>query len=472
MTHDEQLTQEFLQRNRKKRLNIHCVGDAMVDEYYDVKVNRISPEFPMPIMWSQDNKSTKRPGGVANVAYQLRHFNVGVTLMCLPDKKAEAVFQKHSIFRWGCGEFNDIKAKLPIKRRFLDNGIQVVRHDVETPLCGLSQETVNYYTKQLGEKIIKTKMAPDVVILSDYNKGFFASDEERVLDFYRHCVTIVDPKKGPLSKWKGCKIFKPNAKEAEELSGKKTWKEQAKFFQHELECETVVITHGGERVAGVHKDDFFCYSPERKVEVESVVGAGDCFCAFFAMAIGHGFDPLEAATIAYNAGSLYVQRRMNRPVVPAELSRNGLVIPDDLVQRDFKLVFTNGCFDILHDGHMRLLEFAKSKGDKLVVALNSDESIKRIKDVNRPVVPLEQRMAVMSHIKHVDFVVAFDQDTPLEIIKRIKPDVLVKGAEYEASEIIGADIVPEVYRAPMIEGVSTSKLLAGYFLQQQHSQSH
>lgn len=344
---------------------------------------------------------------------------------------------------------------LPIKRRFLDNGVQDVRHDIETPLCGLDEHVIDFATTQITT-IIQKSFRPDVAILSDYNKGFFSSEEYRVLDFYRDVTTIVDPKRGPLSKWKGCTIFKLNAKEAEELSGRKYWKEQAKQLQNELECEAVVITFGGEKVSGVWNGDFFNFKPERSVIVESVVGAGDCFAAFFAMAIGHGFCVPEASEIAWYAGSNYVQNRRNRPIVPAELDPNGVVDPADLQSRDFKLVFTNGCFDILHEGHIKTLEFAKSKGDKLVVAINSDASVKRLKGENRPIKPLEQRMAVMSALKPVDFVVSFDEDTPLELIKKIKPDVLVKGQDYKESEIVGADLVSEVCRAPIVKGLSTS----------------
>lgn len=453
------ITNEFLKKNREKRLNIHCIGDAVIDEYYFVNISRISPEAPMPIMHSDHDRPISRPGGVANVAYQFRHFNVAPTLVCFPDRKAERAFNNHGIFRWG--NFCEIKARLPVKKRFIDGGVQITRQDVETPLCGLKKDTVDYYISSFGKAIAKSKMKPDVVILSDYNKGFFSSEEHNVLDFYRNVTTIVDPKKGPLAKWKGCTIFKPNAAEAEALTGKKMWKEQAKHIQNELGCEAVVITFGGEKVAGVWKEEFFCYSPEKKVEVESVIGAGDCFCAFFAMAVGHGFTIPEAAQIAWDAGAIYVQRKMNRPIIPAELCADGIVEPADLCSRDFKLAMTNGCFDVLHKGHMETLKFAKSKGDKLVVALNSDESIKRLKGANRPMVPLEQRMAVMSCLKFVDFVVFFEEDTPANLIDLIKPDVLVKGASYHVNEIIGADIVPEVYIAPMIDGISTSKLLAG-----------
>ena len=246
------------------------------------------------------------------------------------------------------------------------------------------------------------------------------------------------------------------------MTGKVEWKEQAKSLQSELECKAVVITFGGGKVCGIDGLELFTFNPQTSVTVESVVGAGDCFAAFFAMAVGHGFTVPEAAEIAWNAGSNYVKHRRNEPITPAELSPSAIVHPDDLIDRNFKLVFANGCFDILHEGHIKTLEFAKSKGDKLVVAINSDASVKRLKGDNRPIKPLDQRMAVMAALKMVDFVVSFDEDTPLELIKKIKPDVLVKGSDYKDGEIVGAYIVPEVFRAPIIKGLSTS-----YFLQQQ-----
>ena len=430
----------------------------MIDEYYQVKVKRISPEFPMPIMWSPTDDPVRRPGGAANVAYQFKNFNAGVPLHCLPDNKADKVFRSHGICPWH--RLVDIKSTLPVKRRFLDDKIQIIRHDIESPLCGVSQDIIDFYTDSLCQAIVGHKMSPDVVIFSDYNKGFFSSDEHNLLEKFHNSITIVDPKKGPLRKWRGCTIFKPNKKEAEELSGKTNWREQAKHFQNELGCESVVITDGGKKVSGVYNDQFFCFKPDKQVEVESVIGAGDTFCVFLALAVGHGFEIPEAAEIAWIAGSIYVQNNLNRPIVPAELSLDGIVAPEDLVSRDFKLVFTNGCFDLLHEGHLQTLQFAREKGDKLVVALNSDESVKRLKGDDRPVKPLSQRLAVLASLQMVDFVISFEEDTPLEVIKKIKPDVLVKGSEYKKSDIVGSDIVPEVFTAPILEDLSTSNLLA------------
>ncbi len=448
---------EFLRRNRSRRLSISVLGDAMVDEYVDVRVNRISPEFPMPIMTSSSRDVICKPGGAANVAHQFRHLNVDPQLICLGDREAENVFSEHHLkcsgLLAGC--------YLPRKRRFLDNGIQVSRHDIELPLCGHTEEYIDHVPKILMSITDPTygDTHPDVSIFSDYGKGFFASEEFHISDIFPGVTSIVDPKFGPLDKWVGCTIFKPNAKEAAELTGLCEWKDQARYLKEFLGCEAVVITHGGGSVCGIWHDGFFCFEPDRKVLAESVIGAGDCFAAFFSVAIGHGFPVPEAAEIAWNAGAVYVQRRLNEPVCPAELG-DSLVEPVDLANRNFKLVFTNGCFDILHEGHMRTLEFAKSKGDKLVVALNSDASVKRLKGEGRPICPLDQRMKVMSNLKMVDFVVSFDEDTPYELLKKIKPDVLVKGADYSTSEIVGVDLVSEVYRAPIVAGLSTTNLLA------------
>lgn len=467
---ESQLIKEFLKRNRERTLNIFCVGDAMLDEYNEVKINRISPEHPVAVMACQ-SKVVQRPGGAANVAYQFKHLNAETHLFCMDDPKAVKVFKEHHISTFSFSTASgDPCCELPIKRRYLDQGVQVApRHDIEKPSCGLTPKQIDSITQALYKTL--TLNSPDVAIFSDYDKGMFHSSLFQIPESYKDTITIVDPKCGPLSKWKGCKIFKPNCNEAAALSGKAHWRDQARYFQDELQCEAVVITFGGEKVAGIWKDDDFVYRPERRVNVESVIGAGDCFAAFFAAAVGHGFTPPEAANIAWNAGSIYVQQKMNRPVVPAELSIDKIVAPEDLAKRDFKLSLTNGCFDIVHRGHIESLKFARSKGDKLVVAVNSDESVRRAKGPSRPVVPLDDRMAVLASFEFVDFVVSFDEDTPLEVIENINPDALVKGSDYQFSKIAGAEIVPEVYLAPMVPGVSTSKLLENYSLSQQQQQS-
>lgn len=445
------LLSDFLLKNRTKKLKIHCVGDAMIDQYIDVKVTRISPESPAIVMLSQSELYENKPGGAANVAYQFKNFNVDTLLVCWCDEIGKRVFDHHKI-KFAHETISET-CSLPVKRRFLDDGVQIVRHDIESDFCGLNEESINFCVQQVEKH---AACLPDVAILSDYNKGFFP-DHNKVVEFYKGTKTIVDPKKGPLSKWKGCTIFKPNCKEATELTGMSHWKDQSRYIQQELECESVVITFGGEKVAGITCGEYFEFKPNRSVVVESVVGAGDCFAAFFAMAIGHGFSVIEASEIAWNAGANYVKNKRNRPIVPAELSLSKIVNPSDLSNRDFEIVFTNGCFDFgLTSAHVKCFDFAKKQSDKLVVAINSDESVKRLKGEGRPILTFEERSEIVAALECVDFVVKFEEDTPIDVIKTIKPSLIVKGGDYKKHEVVGNEIC-EVKIFPYIDVMSTTE---------------
>lgn len=431
------LITRFLQENRKQRVNIYCIGDSLVDEYWDCKVNRISPEFPVPVVHVKDRAPVFRPGGAANVAYQMNYFNVNPYLVSILNDRSLHVMEKHKINK-------NLSAvctcDIPVKKRYLDNGIQVVRVDHEDSDFYMPKDYLHEVVEHLVYNIIENWPKDDVVIMSDYNKGLFYNPQ-MFLKYLNNTPTIVDPKKGPISKWKGCTIFKPNAAEAKTLSGLDDWKDQCKYFQRELDCKAVVITQSGSGVVGIDSDEFFEYHPSEKILVESVIGAGDCFVATLAMAIARKFSVAEASEIAFRAGSIYVQNRMNRPIVPAELSPVKYVIPEDLKDRDFKLVFTNGCFDFgLTAAHVEYLKEAKSYGNKLVVAVNSDDSVRRLKGEGRPIMNTEERMKILAALECVDFVTSFDEDTPLNIIKTIKPDIVCKGGDYKPEDVVGYGI--------------------------------
>lgn len=195
----------------------------------------------------------------------------------------------------------------------------------------------------------------------------------------------------------------------------------------------------------------------------SVIGAGDCFAAFLALAFAHGFGVRDCAEVAFKAGAVYVQNVRNRPVSLYELLRYEDPIAakymDPVVGPGEKLVFVNGVHDLLHVGHAESLRFARGKGDRLVVALNSDASARRLKGPSRPVIPLEDRMRMVASLEFVDFVTSFDEDTPLECLRRVRPDVLVKGADYAKKEVVGADLVKEVHLCPLVDGVSTTAIV-------------
>lgn len=394
---------DFLVAQRSKRQKVYCIGDSMIDEYYDVRVNRISPEFPMPIMVSNTDEPVTRPGGVANVSRQYKHFNVDSTLVCFTDTAAVSVFREAKLNYVPC---TTLKSYVPRKRRFLDGKIQVKRWDVEKDIYDLSDAD---QARRDSLDFTKHLSAPDLVILSDYNKGFFSPDfAQQWIQRYKDSVTLVDPKKGPLDQWKGCKVFKPNAAEARDLSGRTNWKDQCDYFRKVLECECVAITLAGYGVVGWDKD-YFEYRPDYSIEPESVVGAGDCFAALFGLAYSLGFSGYDSSKIGFEAGVIYVQRNKNRPVVPAELVPSKVVSAEDLTSRDFKLVLTDGYFDKpLTAEYVEHLNHAKKQGDKLVVALRSSGG------------SYPDQTAIISNLRSVDFVILSPDENLVTIIK---PDV-------------------------------------------------
>ena len=304
-------------------------------------------------------------------------------------------------------------------------------------------------------RYIKSK----VVIFSDYDKGVLNE-----MWYLPDKITIVDPKKGPLTKWIGCKIIKPNAAEAKELTGRSDWKSQCDVISDVTNCDAVVITQGPEGVVGWSRyDGYFHYMPAEAIKAVSVIGAGDCFISFFSMAYVLGFSHSESSEIAFEISAQYVKNKYNKPLSLEDIEKNIDPYNSKFVEpsskRDYKLVFTNGCFDVLHEGHLDLLKYAKQLGDKLIVAVNSDSSVKRLKGDTRPINNLKFRMELLASLEFVDYVVCFDEDTPLELVKKIRPDVMVKGEPYTVDNIAGADIVKEVKICPRKFDVSTTSVL-------------
>lgn len=461
---DMSAIKEFFRLNNKFRSNIPhiaVVGDVMIDEYFYVEANRLSPEFPIPIYVSQSMRpSVSSPGGAANVAHQLSKFNVHGYLYGFRNKQSKLAFSRIND-REGLGVNNNVKV-IPRKIRLYNGDFPLCRWDIETDFYGTNKSKLLTIYNGLLKEFDRTDIK--VVILSDYNKGFWNLGPS-AFPWMKDKISIVDPKKAPIEKWKGCTIFKPNSKEAEELSGFSDWKKQSEYFEKELECRAVLMTNGGKGVRGKIDGKFFDYCPDKEVKCISVIGAGDCFVSVLAVCLSFDMEIEEAVEVAFAAGSIYVQNKHNSPVTPHEIlafedhSSAKLVEPEMLANRDFNLCFTNGCFDILHEGHLQLLKYAKGCSNKLVVALNSDESISKIKGPNRPINNLESRIKMLSMLEFVDYIVVFEQDTPLEVIKKIKPDVLVKGGDYKIENIVGSDIVQDTRIFPLLEGKSTSNII-------------
>ena len=450
---------EFLKRNKQKRISVGVVGDSMIDEYYYVNVKKISPEFPIPVMYSDTAAPTySLPGGAANVAYQFKHFNVDVRLISCIDHEAHRIFRSHGI---DCSWSEYISASIPRKRRFYSDDFPTYRWDVETNYKSCMSDV----WPNIFSKFKERNEFFDVLIFSDYNKGFFNKSvaEDLIHNFHNCRYRIVDPKKD-LSFWKGCTLIKPNYTEACDLTGHTHIQDQISYISEMCECKSVMITMGGKGVEGEmcgQKDGEFSYQPKLDISPTSVIGAGDCFMAFTAMAMAHDFMLPEVAEIAFEMGALYVQEKHNSPISIEKILKKfdpesaKYMFPE--LPRDYSLAFSNGCFDILHRGHIETLKFAKSKAEKLVVAVNSDASVAKLKP-GRPINCLANRMSVLASLEFVDYVVPFEEDTPYELIKKLKPDVICKGAEYDPASIVGADLVDKVYVSPMIPDLSTTRI--------------
>lgn len=439
---------ELVERMWDFRPRVAVVGDAMIDEYYQVEADKVSPEFPIPVLKSEDGEPhAVRPGGAANICSQLKRFNVDVSLFALTNERLKHALK--GVNMEGCISSRSV----PVKKRYYSGDFPLCRIDQEKSCYGLDRQNLLLLQSSIFSKL--SASGPyDVVVMSDYDKGMFRGLPEPV-SMVGDVITVVDPKKAPLKRWKGCSIIKPNAKEAREMTGLSEWRDQCSAIIDETGCQAVVITNGGDGIVGNVQGSLFEYRPEFSVPARSVVGAGDCFVAFLAMCMCHSIDIRRAASIAFEACSLYVQQPYNLPVRPYQLYPDKFVDPRDLADRDFSLAFTNGCFDILHPGHVELLNQAKGSADMLAVALNSDESVKRLNKGHPLVNGIEHRKTMLAALGCVDFVLEFDEDTPYELIKRIRPDVLVKGADWP--DPVGSDLVSEVVSVPLVEGHSTSE---------------
>ena len=439
---------------------IGIIGDAMIDEYFFVNVKKISPEFPIPVMHSKTDKSKICPGGAANVAHQFSHFSIEAKLLCFLDQESKLQLEEHNIDTSLCLM---IENNIPRKRRFYSENFPTYRWDIEEEFYGMDSQSILELCQELYDKNLPRIGEFSALIFSDYDKGVC---EHYLPSLIKNVpITVVDSKCKNIEKWNGCTVFKPNYKEAISISGCSNAIDAGIWIIKKINCEHVVITNEDKCITvisnqaeGIESVEIFpdCTAPQ----AESVIGAGDCFVAFLTMALVRGAPILEASKIALEAGLIYVRKKYNEPINKLDLvGKDKVVKASDLRRRDFKLVFTNGCFDLLHTGHIELLNFSKSKGEKLVVGINTDSSVSQLKK-GRPIQSLCDRIKVLSSLESIDYIVIFDEKTPLNIIQEILPDVIVKGSEYKKEDIVGANHAAEVCVFPMVSGFSTTNLIS------------
>ena len=462
-----------------KTPNILVIGDLIVDHYLWGDCDRISPEAPVQIVNIKSENTIL--GGAGNVVNNLKSLGANADILgVIGDCEVSNelikllseinVSSKHLI-----KEKNRISSK---KCRIISAQQQVVRYD---------RESTEEITIQSQHKILKLFRSViknyDVVLLSDYGKGVLSHDLTQSLikiSNANHKKILVDPKGKDFSKYKGAYLLTPNKKEASEatkinVNSNKNIEAAIKNLKKDCDLTVSLITLSDQGVAIF--DNKLRIHPTAAIEVFDVTGAGDTVLASLGFAIACNIEIDEAVKFANLASGVVVGKIGSATVTYEEIDqyRSSLnntssqeliktwkemaVISDTLRNQNKKIVFTNGCFDILHIGHIKYLEEAKKHGDVLVLGLNSDNSIKKLKGKNRPINIQSDRAHILASIKVVDYVVLFDDETPLKLIKLIMPDTLVKGGDYIGKHVAGQEIVKELKLINYIDGKSTSEII-------------
>lgn len=449
---------------KKSKSKILVIGDIIVDEYFFCESSRISPEAPVMIL--NTLSSEKRLGGAANVYNNLKSLGADAFIVSVIGSDENTSFLKSNLEGVLLLENERIN---PLKRRFISKNQQIIRIDTE------KVQPVKLEKEFLSE-ILKIGKNFDCIILSDYAKGTLSDNLIReIIGFCRNkgIPVLVDPKGIDFSKYAGATLLTPNKSEAAVALGIDRINNQnleyaIKKLKDDFNLKYGIITLSEEGIAFYNGNTETV--PSVAEEVYDVTGAGDTVIAALAIAISNNLSIKDACIFANFAASVSVKKFGNTAVNINEIigSHSSMskildieVLTEVLKNRHKgeKIIFTNGCFDILHFGHVRYLEKSKRLGDILIVGLNSDESVRSLKGSGRPINMQHQRAVVLAALSFVDYVVIFEEIDPFNLINLIKPDVLVKGADYEGKEVIGSELVNEVVLMPFEHGYSTSSII-------------
>jgi D-beta-D-heptose 7-phosphate kinase/D-beta-D-heptose 1-phosphate adenosyltransferase len=458
-------------------VKILTVGDLMLDQYWFGPTSRISPEAPVPVV--NITSMQARAGGAANVAINLAALGVKASLVGITGNDAN----RDKLLELLDAQAIDAEiAKVPdrptiTKLRVLSRNQQLIRLDTEDAFDAQDAESL--------VPILKRRIPQAAVcILSDYAKGTLARAPEIITQCRAHGVTVlVDPKGRDFTRYRGATVLTPNLSEFESVVGRgsddQQLVERGQALCAELDIDSLVVTLSARGMVVIREGEAPVFLPTRVREVFDVTGAGDTVIAVLAAALATGQLLTDAAALANLAAGLVVRKIGVASVTGTELRlalhEHGLggrglltrceapIVTQEAHGRGERIVMTNGCFDILHQGHVAYLEEAKALGDRLLVAVNDDPSVTKLKGSGRPINPVGDRMAVLAGLASVDWVVPFNEDTPADLIGEVLPDVLVKGGDYKPEEIAGADAVwangGSVEVLGFSEGRSTSSII-------------
>jgi D-beta-D-heptose 7-phosphate kinase/D-beta-D-heptose 1-phosphate adenosyltransferase len=457
--------------------NITVIGDVMLDRFWSGASRRVSPEAPVPVVNVSGQED--RAGGAGNVAVNLAELGVAVSLvgLCGDDEHAKALRScvESAGVRWNV---MPCKADTIVKLRVLSRNQQLLRMDFEQSLAPYANDLFLRYAQQhLADA--------DLVILSDYAKGTL----ELVQPLLAYCRdagkrTLVDPKGANFERYRGATLMTPNLSELEAVVGPcdtdEALVEKAGNLRGSLELGAILVTRSEAGMTLIESDMPAQHLTASAQEVFDVTGAGDTVIAVMAGGLSAGLSMADAARYANHAAGVVVAKLGTASVTPAELehaisdrdldSFDRRPSEDEVLSRlvscrasGQRIVMTNGCFDLLHPGHIRYLQQAAKLGDLLIVAVNDDDSVRRLKGAGRPVNTVEDRMAVLAALEAVDFVLPFSEDTPERLIEVVAPDTLVKGGDYTVEQIAGHESVMarggDVIILDFVPGHSTTEMI-------------
>jgi D-beta-D-heptose 7-phosphate kinase/D-beta-D-heptose 1-phosphate adenosyltransferase len=458
------------------KARVLVVGDVMLDRYWSGKAARISPEAPVPVV--QIKATEERVGGAGNVALNIARLGAKVTLLGVVGDDAEAETLRHILETEGvaCDFVVEKGFRSICKLRIMAQHQQLIRLDFEDTPIAFGRDAL--LTRLLG--YLPENQA---IVFSDYGKGTLADVEYYIRHAKQSGVKVlVDPKGIDYQRYAGADVITPNLAELQAVVGvcnnesSLLEKGRALLIQHQI--PTLLLTRGEAGMTLIQADQAHSLPAQAK-DVFDVTGAGDTVIAVMALGVALNMPLTEAMYLANLAGGIVVGKLGTSTVSIQELTRAmhgdrdslyGIVSEDELVKiiararaHDEKIVMTNGCFDLLHAGHVAYLEQAKSLGDRLIVAVNSDASVKQLKGDLRPINCLQERMTVLAALACVDWVVSFTEETPERLYCTVLPDVLVKGGDYSADQVAGGDCVikagGEVKILQFVDGQSTTAMI-------------
>lgn len=438
-----------------QQARVLVVGDVMLDRYWHGKATRISPEAPVPVV--RVGNQEDRPGGAGNVALNIAALGAAASLVGIVGADEAATELRSRLEAAGvyCDFATCQEAPTITKLRVISQHQQLLRVDFEQDFTATAVDSFQSQALALLERT-------QVLVLSDYSKGALQQTQALIEAAKKLGVpVVVDPKGNDFSKYRGATVITPNLSEFESIVGHCASEEELarKGLQllADLDLQALLITRGENGMTLLRPDLPELHMPTRAQEVFDVTGAGDTVVAVLAAALAAG-SALDIGTALANlAAGLAVGKlgtaaisgpELRRAIAREEGTGRGVMSADQLAlavldarAHGEKVVFTNGCFDIIHAGHVGYLAEARKLGQRLIVAINDDASVKRLKGSGRPINPVERRMTVLAGLEAVDWVVSFPEDTPESLLEMLKPDIVVKGGDYSVDEVVGGEYV-------------------------------